>query len=147
MRLKKPLLICANALVIVALGICYTQLIRFFLAQLYPLVLEPSSALVKIAHTGTSAALAIAIVFTANAFITRQNMLRLGQACGVVAFVWFYIVRAEGQSTIGLVIASLMFAHSLFALLAFTLGPVIVGAYLNSRRRIHGFLTLYQVGE
>jgi len=145
-RLKKLFLVCANAVVIVALGICYLQLLKFFIAQLYPLVIEPSSSLVKMAHTGTSAALAMAIIFTANAFITRQNMLRLGQACGLAAFVWYYVVRAEGQSTIGLVISTFMFAYSLFAMVAFTLSPVAIGYYLNKRRPLHGFLSLCHVG-
>lgn len=145
MRLKKPFLMCSNAVVIVALGICYLQLLKFFIAQLYPLVIESSSTLVKIAHTGASAVLAMTIVFAANAFITRQNMLRLGQSCGLAAFIWFYVVRAEGQSTISLVITSLMFAHSLFAMAIFTLGPVAVGYYLNKRRLLHGFLSLCPV--
>ena len=146
MRLKKLFLKCANAVVIVSLGICYLLLLKFFIAQLYSLVIEPSSTLVKIAHTGASAALAMGIIFTANAFITRQNMLRLGQACGLAAFVWYYVVHAEGQNTIELVIASFMFAYSLFAMVAFTLGPVAIGFYLNKRKPLQGFLSLCRVG-
>ncbi len=141
MTLKKLFLISLNALVIVALGICYLQLLKLFIAQLYPLVNEPASTFVKIAHTGASAALAMTVIFSVNAFITRQSMLRLGQACGVVAFLWFYVVRAEGQSTIGLLFASFMVAYSLFALVAFTLGPVAIGYYLNKRKPLAGFLT------
>ena len=146
MRLKKLLLLFVSALVIVSLGICYLLLLKFFIAQLYSFVIEPSSTLVKMAHTGTSAALAMAIIFTANTFITRQNMLRLGQACGLAAFVWHYVVLPGGQSTIGLVVASFMFSYSLFAMVAFTLGPVAIGFYLNKRKPLHGFLSLCRVG-
>jgi hypothetical protein len=141
MRLKKLFLITLNAVVIVTLGICYLQLLKLFIAHLYPLVNEPASTFVKIAHTGSSAALAMAVIFSVNAFITQQNMLRLGQACGVAAFIWFYVVRAEGQSTIGLIFASFMVAYSLFALVAFTLGPVAIGYFLNKRKPLDGFLS------
>lgn len=75
MHLKRPTLLFANAVVIVSLGICYLQLLNFFIAQLYSFVVEPSSTLVEVAHTGTSAALAMAIIFAVNAYVTRQNML------------------------------------------------------------------------
>jgi len=147
MAWKRILFLWANAIVIVALGICYLELLKLFLAKGSAIISEPSSSLMKMALTGSTAALSMAIIFTFNAFITRQSMLRLGQCCGLIAFIWFYVVRAEGQSTIGLVFASFLFVYSAFAMLAFTVGPVALGYLLNKRRPVNGFLTLCCLGK
>ena len=138
------LLLCVNAIVIVALGICYLELLKFLLAMGSIIIPEPSSPLVKFFHTGSTAVLSMAIVFTFNAFVTRQSMLRLGQCCGLVAFIWFYVIRAESESTIGLVFSSLLFAYSAFALLAFTVGPIALGYFLNKGKPVNAFLTLWR---
>ena len=112
------------------------QLLRSTLSLVASRFPQALSSPEKMMQTGMSAAISITLVFVFNRLVTRQNMLGLGLSCGAMAFIYFYIVRAWPHLYAAYL--ALFHAYSLFAMLAFTVAPVVVGALWHRRRKLPG---------
>src|SRR5690606_26876446 len=135
-RAKRLMITVANVITSVAVGICYVQLLRSALSLVASHFPQALSSPEKMTQTGIAAVISIALVFTFNRLVTRQNMLGLGLSCGAMAFIYFYIVRAWPHLYAAYL--ALFHVYSLFAMLAFTVAPVVVGALWHRRRQLSG---------
>ena len=139
-RAKALLISVSNMVTWLALGALYSQFLQSvlsFLAHRWPQVMSSAE---KVLLTGTSAAIAIAAVFAFNRLITRQSMLGVGVCCGLMAFVYFYIVRSWPDLwTVFLVTSS---SYSFFALLVFTIAPALVGLLFHRTCKLSGLHVL-----
>lgn len=143
MSLRRHVLSLANWLVIASLAICYVQLLRYFLAQSVPITMpyEPMTSLGKILVTGTVSILANLAIFAFNAFITRQNMNKVGIGCALSAFAWYYLINPGFD--LAAMIYVILTTYSLFAMLAITATPIAVGYVLNKRHPFDGFISIF----
>ncbi len=137
---RHPVLRVIDVVVVVALGISYVQILRFALNSLNPLFPTAASSLHKMAFTGTAALISVAIMFSANSVLTRQNHLGLGLACAAWAYVYFYIIKLWPNPI--QVISVFMTGYSAFAFFAFVAAPIIVGAGINRIAPLGGMTQL-----
>ncbi len=70
-------------------------------------------------------------------------MLAVGIASGLGAFTWYYIVRGY-PDILKNIVAATMSVHSLFAMLAFIMVPLIFAYALKSRFSYRGLLVLLE---
>lgn len=134
---KELLINTANIATLIALGVCYPRIIQFGLSLLYSHSPKVLSSAEKMMLTGAAAAIAIAVVFLFNRLVTRQSMMWLGLSCGALAFSYFYIIKFWPDPYQAILV--LFSSYSLFALLAFTIAPVLVGVLWHRRQKFSGF--------
>ena len=139
-RTKELLISISNVATWLALGVCYSQLVQSAMSFLYRRwpeeVIFPAE---KMLLSGASAAIAIATVFAFNRLITRQSMLGVGICCGLMAFVYFYIIRSWPEV---LIIVLFPFTYSFFALLMFTVAPILAGLLFHRACKLSGLHVL-----
>lgn len=144
-RGKELMVTAANVLTLIALGVCYVQMLQFMLTYLVRNFPHVISSPERMMVSGTSTAIAITVVFIFNRLVTRQNMLGLGLSCGLTAFIYFYIVRSWPH--LYTAVLAIFSSYSLFALLAFTVAPVLVGLLWHRKRALSGFRLLLAQGR
>ena len=147
MRIPAPIIITLNLLVIVGLGICYLELVKFLLTEIsFSLASEqPWPFYLKMMTTGGSALISCIAVFLFNRFITRQNMLHLGISCSIISFSFFIVIRGW-PNFIPLIVSVLMTPYSLFAMSSF-IGLPLLFAYVLRNQPMHGFSLVFRNGK
>lgn len=138
---KLILLKAIDALVILAIGVCYVTLLREVISFLYPLFPEPGGAIDKMLFTASSSLISCIMIFSLNALITRQNSLWIGVSCMFIAFVYFYIIKLWPDPY--LVVLVFMTGYSAFAFFAFVVIPVVIGVFLNHIKALGGLSELF----
>lgn len=134
---KEQLINTANIATLIALGVCYPQAIQFGLSLLAGYFPQALSSAEKMMLTGTATAIATVAVFLFNRLVTRQSMVWLGLSCGLVAFLYFYIIKFWPDPSRAVLV--LFSSYSLFALFAFTITPVFVGVLWHRTTKFSGF--------
>lgn len=141
MTVRTSVIYLANTIVILALAVCYLELLKFIIAKGVAIIKlpEPWSNPMKMAFTGTAAFFSCAGIFIFNRFVTRQNMRHVGYASAVVTFVWYYVWRAGEAGILAHIVGVVMTTYSLFAMLAFVGLPLVFGWFLNRVIFMDGF--------
>lgn len=122
----------ANLAIAIALGVSFTELVKFTITLWVTNLPQVLSSVEKALVVGSSVYLCLSAVFVFNLYITRQNFFLLGCCCGMASFVWFYVIKFW---SIGIAFGLGMTLYSpqpAFSLFAFTLFPLIAG-YLAQR--------------
>ena len=144
MKLPRPVVIVLNLLVVVGLGVCYIEGLRFFLKEISLALssLQPWPFYLKMAVTGGSALATCIVIFVFNRFVTRQDMLHLGICCSLFAFVYFIVVRGW-LDIVGLIVSILTTPYSLFAMVAFIGLPMLFALSLKNKS-MRGFSLVFE---
>ena len=144
MKLPRPVVIVLNLLVVVGLGVCYIEGLRFFLLEISLALssLQPWPFYLKMAVTGSSALATCIVIFVFNRFVTRQDMIHLGMCCSLFAFTYFIVVRGW-LDIVGFIVSVLTTPYSLFAMTAF-IGLPMLFAHLLKNKSMRGFGLVFE---
>lgn len=136
--IRKGFIRTGNVITLLAIGIWYAVLLRQCLSISVPFfVEEPGTSATKMLATGISSTISCLIVFLINYYCMRQNMRFVGIICGAAAFIHFYIMKSW-PNFIELIFMSFHASYSLFAMLAFTCTPIVIGHLLNRKIYLAG---------
>jgi hypothetical protein len=121
------------------LGVVYVKLLTFSMSQLHNVTGDLFTDFAKISFVTTSVVISCTIVFLFNKYILKGNKKHLGYWCALFAFIYFYIVKTEGEVLLTLV-TLFFYLYSAMAFLLFIFTPIIIGNEILQRitRRLFG---------
>ena len=133
MRPQTIIIVTINAIVILSLGVCYLEGLKFLLSEISFEFssLQPWPAYLKMSVTGGSAFVSCVVIFLFNRFVTRQNMIHLGISCSMFAYGYFMVWKVWPK-VLQLVVSVLVTPYSLFAMLSFIGLPLLFGYLLRN---------------
>jgi hypothetical protein len=121
------------------LGVVYVKLLTVSMTQLHNITGDLFTNLAKISFVTISVLISCSIVFLFNKFILKGSKKHLGYWCAFFAFIYFYIVKAEGEVILTLV-TLFFYLYSAMAFLLSLFTPIIIGNEILQRitRRLFG---------
>lgn len=134
-NMRDSILKLFRATMIVGLGICYVRLLTYLMSQYVINFGNLVSALEKTAFTSISALIASVIIVIVNKIFFRLDDLYVGLASAIAAFLYFYVIRADGLTVITHIYLVFKTSYSSFAFLAFLGIPIALGMALNKSRK------------
>ena len=114
------------------LGLVYVKLLTFSMTQLHKMTGDLLTDIGKIAFVATAVAISCTIVFLFNKFILKGNKKHLGYWCALSAFIYFYIVKTNGETLVTLV-TLFFYLYSTIAFLLFLFTPILIGSEIIQR--------------
>ena len=111
---------------VASLGVVYVQLLTLFMEYIHNVTGDLMTNFGKTSFVAAAVFLSCTAVFSFNAYALKGNVRHLGYWCAFFAFVYFYVVNAEG-STLVLLVGIFLSLHSAAAFFLFLLTPILIG--------------------
>lgn len=119
-----------DLIVILALGVCYVELLRYTMDTVIFEFGDMMKSYSKMLLTGCSSFFASLVILLANKFVTRKNSIYTGIGLSAAAFYYFYVYKAS-FSVLNHIYLVFTAGYSLFAFVAFLGFPLLLGLALN----------------
>jgi len=116
------------------LAILYVKLTTVILTQYTKLMGNLLSDADKILSVLVAVTLSCVIIFSVNHFIIKASPILLGTLSTVCAFIFFYIIKPQGDFayTIALIYSLFRHLHSTVAFILIIFTPIIIGIIMKN---------------